>query len=144
MKQKPLPKKYRAFKRSLKVGKSHSGLGLFTLEPIKRKEFIIEYVGDVLTCKQADERGGKYLFETSDNRFIDGRARSNIARYINHSCKPNCEIEIRSGRIYVYSKRSIAAGEELSYDYGKEYWDEHIKPYGCRCDDCSKSRRASL
>lgn len=116
--------------------KSSAGLGLFTLESIKRKEFIIEYVGDTLTCRQADERGGKYLFETSENRFIDGSARTNTARYINHSCAPNCEIEIFRGRIYVFSKRAIKAGEELSYDYGEEYFDEHIKPHGCRCRSC--------
>lgn len=131
-----LPKKYQRYKRSLKVGKSRTGLGLYTLEDIPKGEFIIEYTGEVLTEKEADERGGKYLFETSKNRYIDGTARTNTARYINHSCRPNCEIEIKQGRIYVFSKRAIKAGEELNYDYEKEYWNEHIKPYGCKCDKC--------
>jgi len=132
----PLPKKYQSFKRSLKIGKSRTGLGLYTLADIPKGEFIIEYVGDVLTEKEADERGGKYLFETSKNRYIDGSARTNTARYINHSCRPNSEIEIKAGRIYVFSKRAIKAGEELNYDYEKEYWNEHIKPHGCKCDKC--------
>jgi uncharacterized protein len=133
-----LPKKYRHIRRSLVVRKSKSGLGLFTLEPIRRKEFIIEYTGEVLTGKEANEHGGKYLFETSKDRFLDGSARSNIARYINHSCDPNCEIEILRGRIYVFSRKSIKAEEELTYDYGEEYFDEHIKPLGCRCRSCKR------
>lgn len=131
-----LPKKYRNIRRSLTVRKSSAGLGLFTDEPIGRGEFVIEYHGPVLTSKEADAKGGKYLFETSRNRTIDGSARSNAARYINHSCKPNCEIDILRGRIYVFSKRGIKAGEELTYDYGKEYFDDYIKPYGCRCLAC--------
>lgn len=139
----PLPEKYRAFKRSLKVGKSRTGLGLYTLEDIPRGEFIIEYIGDILTEKEANERGGKYLFETSKNRYIDGTTRTNTARYINHSCRPNCEVEIRRGRVLIFSKRAIKAGEELNYDYEKEYWNEHIKPYGCRCDMCAEKRSKS-
>lgn len=131
-----LPKKYRKFQRKLAVRKSATGLGLFTLEPIKKGEFIIEYVGKILTRRQADEKGGKYLFETSANRFIDGTDRKNTARYINHSCRPNCEIEIRRGHVLVFSKRTIEAGEELNYDYGEEYFNEHIKPYGCKCAKC--------
>ena len=82
-------KKEKAGKKTI-VRRSKSGLGLFAGEDIKKKEFIIEYVGEVLTCKEADIRGGKYLFETSKNRFIDGSTRKNTARYINHSCAPNC------------------------------------------------------
>lgn len=115
-----------------------AGLGLFATQPIKKDEFIIEYVGDVITAKEADKRGGKYLFETSSRRVIDGSTRTNTARYINHSCKPNCETEIDRGRVYVYAKRSIKPGEELAYDYGKEYFDDFIKPIGCRCVACEK------
>lgn len=134
MKRQPLPKKYQNIKRSLIVKRGSSGLGLFTAEPIERDGFIIEYVGPILNARESDERGGRYLFETNKNRFIDGTARSNTARYINHSCRPNCEVEIRRGRVFVYAKRAIKAGEELSYDYGKEYVDEYVKP--CRCEKC--------
>lgn len=128
-----LPKKYRHITRSLRVRRGVSGLGLFTEKPIERRGFIIEYTGPVLTLTQADARGGKYLFETNKNRFIDGSSRKNLARYINHSCTPNCKIDILRGRIYVFALRKIASGEELTYDYQQEYFDEHIKPYGCRC-----------
>lgn len=141
MQRKPLPKKYRGIRRNLVVKKSKTGLGLFTLEPIKRKEFIIEYYGPILTCREANERGGKYLFETNKDRFIDGSIRENIARYINHSCEPNCEIEIYRGRIYVFSKRSIEPSEELNYDYEEEYFNEHIKPFGCRCVKCHSQHK---
>ncbi len=129
----PLPKKYRNIKRSLRVGRSRTGLGLFTDAPIEHKAFIIEYTGSLLNRVEADKRGGKYLFETNRNRFIDGSARSNIARYINHSCVPNCEVEIFRGRIYVFSLKNIPSGAELTYDYQKEYFDEYIKPHGCKC-----------
>jgi SET domain-containing protein len=135
---KELPKKYRNIKRDLVVKRSAAGLGLFTRERIKKGEFIIEYFGEILTEKEANERGGKYLFETSKNRYIDGTDRKNIARYINHSCGPNCEIEILRGRVYVFSKRTIEPGEELNYDYEEEYFNEHIKPHGCKCITCRK------
>ena len=125
----------------LVVKRSSAGLGLFTDAPIPRGEFIIEYWGPILTSKQADRKGGKYLFETSKNRIIDGTTRDNVARYINHSCKPNCEIDILRGRVYVFSKRSIKPGEELTYDYGKEYFNDYIKPYGCRCGTCAERKK---
>jgi len=131
-----LPKKYRNIKRNLIVKRSIAGLGLFTKDEIERGGFVIEYFGPILTEKEANLKGGKYLFETSKNRFVDGTSRKNIARYINHSCLPNCEIEILRGRIYVFTKRKIKAGEELFYDYDKEYFDELIKPLGCKCPKC--------
>ena len=122
----------------LKIKRSNSGLGLFAVESIKKGEFVIEYTGEVISNKEANRRGGKYLFETNKDRYIDGKGRKNIARYINHSCAPNCEVGIRRGRILVFAKKDIKVGEELCYDYGKEYFDEHIKPYGCKCHACQK------
>ena len=60
----------------------------------------------------------------------------NKARYLNHSCRPNCETDIVKGKVYIYAKRNIKSGEELTYDYGKEYVDDFIKPYGCKCLKC--------
>ena len=133
---KPLPKKYRQIKRQLIIKRSLAGLGLFTTEPIERGGFIVEYTGPILSNKEADARGGKYLFETNKNRFIDGSGRKNLARYINHSCRPNCEIDILRGRIFVFAKRKIKPGEELSYDYDEEYFNDLIKPVGCKCLKC--------
>jgi uncharacterized protein len=132
-----IPKKYSKIKRNLKIKRSKTGLGLYTLEPINKGEFIIEYIGPILNLKEANKKGGKYLFETNKNRFIEGSSRTNKARYINHSCKPNCEVDIKRGRILIFSKRKIDSGEELNYDYEKEYFDEYIKPFGCKCIKCN-------
>ena len=123
---------------TLRVGRSAAGLGLFAEEKIPREKFVIEYYGPVLTRKEADEKGGKYLFEVSDRKVVDGTPRYNRARYINHSCRPNCETDIVRGKIYIYSLRAIKPGEELAYDYGEEYFNDFIKPYGCRCAHCTK------
>ena len=124
---------------SYKVKRSSAGLGLFATTPIKRGAYIIEYTGRVLKGKEMDPVNNKYLFETSAVRMIDGSARSNTARYINHACKPNCEPEITAGRVFIKVIKRIEAGEELTYDYGKEYFNMYIKPYGCRCASCKKS-----
>lgn len=119
------------------VKRSRSGLGLFAVEPIKKGAFIIEYCGQPISKKEEGERTScKYLFEINSRKTIDGSDRSNTARYINHSCRPNAEVEIKKGHILIYAKRSIQGGEEINYDYGREYWNEHIKPRGCRCDKC--------
>lgn len=123
---------------SVQVKRSSAGLGLFAKQDIPKGQFIIEYFGRELSEKETYTSKSKYLFEVSSKKTIDGTIRENIARYINHSCRPNCEVEIKKGRVLVFSKRNIKAGEELSYDYGKEYWNEHIKPLGCKCDKCLK------
>lgn len=119
----------------LRVKRSHKGqgLGLVTFDSIKKGECVIEYVGRVITEKEEYTSNSKYLFEINKKKTIDGRPRFNKAGYINHSCQPNCEVEIRKERIYIMAKRNIKEGEELLYDYGEEYFDEHIRKIGCRC-----------
>lgn len=117
----------------LRVGRSATGLGLFAEEPIAKGKCIIEYTGRQISKEEEYESYSKYLFEVSKTKTIDGRAKTNKARYINHSCRPNCEIEIRLERVYVFSKRNIRKGEELTYDYDTDYFDEYIKPVGCKC-----------
>jgi SET domain-containing protein len=119
--------------------RSSAGLGLFAGQDIKKGDFIIEYVGEVITRKEADDRGGKYLFETSANRVVDGKARSNKARYINHACKPNAEVEIERGHINIYAIKNIKDGEEINYDYGEEYVEEYCKP--CLCATCLSKKK---
>ena len=126
---------------SYHVKRSSAGLGLFATVPIKRGTYIIEYVGRVLQGKEMDPVNNKYLFETSRVRMIDGSVRSNTARYINHSCKPNCEPEITAGRVFIKSIKRIESGEELTYDYGEEYVNMYIKPYGCRCASCMAKKK---
>ncbi len=125
----------------LAVKRSSAGLGLFATRPFKKGERIIEYVGRTISNAEAYTSRSKYLFEVNKRKTIDGAARANIARYINHSCRPNCDPEIEHGRIFIDAIRSIKAGEELSYNYGKEYVDEHIKPFGCRCAKCSAQKQ---
>jgi SET domain-containing protein len=121
----------------LKVKRSSAGLGLFAGEAIPKGNCIIEYVGREISKEEETKSKSQYLFEVSKNKTIDGAARSNTARYINHSHRPNCEVEIYKGRIFIFSKRNIKEGEELSYDYGKEFVDVHIVPKGCKCVRCA-------
>ena len=128
--------KYTVGNHKVAVKRSKAGLGLFAAELIPKGSCIIEYVGRVISKKEEYTSRSKYLFEINSRRTIDGAMRSNIARYINHSCRPNVEAENWQGRIFMMAYRNIKAGEELSFDYGQEYWDEHIKGKGCRCDKC--------
>lgn len=128
-------------KFDLKVKRSSAGLGLFANEPISKNACIIEYVGRTLTKEEAETSKSKYLFEIGPRKTIDGTARTNLARYINHSCKPNAEAEIHRGRVFVFALRNIAKGEELTYHYGKEYFNDIIKPMGCRCAACKPPQR---
>jgi SET domain-containing protein len=125
--------------RGLQVKRSRPGcgLGLFTSVPIRKGECVIEYVGKLIPTKLADTLTTKYLFEIDEKLTIDGSVRTNTARYINHSCRPNCEAELDGNRIFIYATKNIAAGEELTYDYGDEYFNDFIKPKGCRCDYCA-------
>lgn len=123
------------------VKRARAGLGLFAARPYKKGERIIEYFGRIISREEEYTSRSKYLFEVSARKTIDGATRSNIARYINHSCRPNCIPEIRQGRVYIEALRGIKPGEELAYDYGDEYFDEHIKPKGCRCEKCSGAGR---
>jgi SET domain-containing protein len=123
----------------LDVKRSTAGLGLFAGEDIPKGKCVIEYVGRTISKKEEETSRSKYLFEVNSKKTIDGTARTNTARYINHSHRPNCEVEIHKAQVFILSRRAIKAGEELNYDYGKEYFDEHIKPYGCRCAKCNPS-----
>jgi SET domain-containing protein len=118
------------------VKRTPRGLGLFTRKRISRGKLVVEYTGNLLPSEEAYRKGGRYLFEVNSRWIIDGAGRENISRYINHSCRPNCEPRTRGMRVLIYARRNIDAGEELSYDYGKEYFDDLIKPKGCRCDHC--------
>jgi uncharacterized protein len=119
------------------IKRTGTGLGLITLKPISKGTRIIEYFGPLVPNEEVEKRTGKYFFELNDKFSVDGSPRDNIARYINHSCRPNAEAIIsRNERIWIWARRDIKAGEELTYNYGKDYFDNVIKPMGCRCVRC--------
>ncbi len=123
------------------VRRSSAGLGLFAEEAIAKGAFIIEYTGDRINDEEAERRWKRqYLFFVHDDLCIDGTGRENTARYINHACRPNAEPEHDEDehRIYIYAKRNIKAGEEITYHYGKEFFNRFIKPKGCQCTSCQK------
>lgn len=119
---------------SYAIKRTAHGLGFFTLESIPKDKRIIEYIGPVLTYEEADKKGGKYLFNIDEKYVIDGSPRSNIARYINHSCQPNAKAYTSGIRVWIWSLRAIKAGEEITINYGKEYLATHIKR--CKCKRC--------
>lgn len=123
---------------NLVVKRAATGLGLFTLQPIKSGSRIIEYVGELISNEESNKRGGKYLFQLSQRRVIDGKDRSNTARYINHSCRPNAKGYSERSKIFIYAERDIHAGEQITIDYGTEYFRQHIAAKGCKCEHCTK------
>lgn len=126
----------------VKVKRSSAGLGLFANKDFKKGDLIIEYIGEKITEAEANRRGGRYLFELNDDWTIDGKDRTNVARYINHACKPNAypELDDAEEHIYIYAKRAIKAGEEITYHYGKMYFDDLIKKSGCLCATCQENK----
>jgi len=133
------------------IGKSRiSGRGAFAARRIRKAARIIEYLGERISPAEADARyeGGPakqprvLLFTVDSETVIDAGVGGNAARFINHSCEPNCEAVTRSGRIWIYALRNIQVGEELTYDYGltgePEDREEQKRLHACRCgaDTC--------
>ena len=82
------------------------------------------------------------MFEVNSRWTIDGSNRRNLARYFNHSCRPNCEIEIYKGRVWIFARRNIKPGEELGYDYGEAYVEAYLSGK-CLCAACAPKARAA-
>ncbi|XP_048130181.1 LOW QUALITY PROTEIN: histone-lysine N-methyltransferase ATXR7-like [Rhodamnia argentea] len=125
--------------------------GLIAQEPIEAEDFVIEYVGELIRPQVSDIRerhyekmgiGSSYLFRLDDGYVVDATKRGGIARFINHSCEPNCYTKIISvdgqKRIFIYAKRHIAAGEELTYNY-KFPLEEKKIPCNCGSRRCRGS-----
>lgn len=121
------------------------GNGVFAARKIPEGARIIEYQGKRITEKQANKRFGldpenpfhTFFFSLESGKLIDGGDEGNDARWINHSCEPNCEAQEDQGRVYIHALRDIARGEELNYDYGLVIDDKLTKQmkkdYACRC-----------
>lgn len=104
---------------------------MFAGELIPKDSCIIEYVGKEVSKEESETSRSKYLFEVTKNKTLDGKPKINPAGYINHSCRPNAEAVIHKQRVYIFSTKTIKPGEEIAYDYGKEYTKEHCTP--CLC-----------
>lgn len=86
------------------------------------------------------ERGARYMFEIDNRWTIDGSPRSNAARYANHACKPNAEAIDNNGRIFLRARRRIEPGEEITYDYGRSYFELFLAGGRCRCAACAAQK----
>jgi SET domain-containing protein len=129
--------------RRTRVGRSATGLGLFATKSFKRGDYVATYRGRRITTEESarrEARGAKYMFELNSRWTIDGSPRWNLARYINHSCEPNAKPVGRNGGIVIVALERIEPGEEITYDYGEEYFDLFFKT-NCRCAACRAKRR---
>jgi SET domain-containing protein len=126
-----------------RVGRAATGLGLFATAPIERGAFIIAYNGRRISNARAarlEARGARYLYEINSRWTIDGSSRRNIARYANHSCRPNAESDVVKGKVILRAIKHIKPGDEITYDYGEEYFELFLEPKGCKCAKCSTQR----
>ena len=128
-----------------RVGRSPTGLGLFATKPIKKGTKIVRYFGPLLDSKKKkdDAIENKYLFELNNRWTIDGSVRENVARYINHACRPNAESDVkpRKRKVFIRAIKNIEPGDEINYDYGTDYFKAYLKPIGCKCVACEKKRK---
>ncbi|AVQ82983.1 MULTISPECIES: SET domain-containing protein [unclassified Variovorax] len=121
------------------------GNGVFAVQDLAEGETLIEYKGEIISWKEALRRhphdpaqpNHTFYFHIDDGRVIDGNVKGNDARWINHSCEPNCEADEVDGRVYIKALRNIAAGEELNYDYGliidEPYTPKLLSEFPCWC-----------
>ncbi len=123
------------------------GNGVFARRKIPAGSLVSEYVGEIITEKEAEKRTGldpenpyhTFFFALGNGKMIDGASGGNDVRWINHSCAPNCEAREDNNRIFIYTLRDIQRGEELNYDYGLVLEGRHTpavkRAYQCRCGE---------
>jgi hypothetical protein len=121
------------------------GRGVYALRSIPKGTRIVEYLGDRISHREADTRyeakgqddGHTFLFVVNSRVVIDAGVDGNEARFINHSCDPNCDTVIEGGRVFIEALRDIEPGEELGYEYGLTWSTtddpEELAHYACRC-----------
>jgi SET domain-containing protein len=116
-----------------------AGQGLFAAQDIGKGTKIMRYIGEKITHKESDRRlaaGNVYIFGLNERYALDGNTPKNTARYINHSCDPNCQTEQFGNSIWIVSIKDIQAGEELSYNYEYEADDDPSQPCHCGAQHC--------
>lgn len=115
------------------------GRGAFAVKPIAKGETIAEYTGERITKAESERRceaGNPYIFQIDELTDLDGDNPDNAARFINHSCDPNCEALDYEGRIWIEAIRDIRPGEELTFNYGYGLADYRDNPCGCGTPNC--------
>jgi len=125
------------------------GLGVFAVQAIRAGTRIIEYTGELISHAEGERRyptpsdgheepEHTYLLQLDEDRVIDANVGGNDARYINHSCAPNCEPMPAGDHMWIVSVRHIRVGEELGYDYAIELDEPHTparkKRFPCFCE----------
>lgn len=117
------------------VGPSRiAGQGLFAAQEIAQGNRIVPYIGEKIASAERARRlaaGNAYIFHLNYRYAIDGATLANTARYMNHSCNPNCTVDRTDGTLWIVALRHIAAGEELSFNYG--YDMQHYRDNPCHC-----------
>lgn len=115
------------------------GIGGFAKMDIAAGTWVVEYTGETITKDESLRRcesGNAYVFSLGDEWDLDGSVSWNAARFLNHSCEPNCEAERIEGRIWIIARRDIRAGEELTFNYGYALDDYREHPCRCGADGC--------
>ncbi len=122
----------------IRESKIHA-MGVFAKQKITSNTKIVEYVGRLISkeeSKQLCSSGNNFIFELDGKTDIDGNVDWNIARFINHSCEPNCEAQIIDGHIWIVAIRDVEPGEELTFNYGYSIENYHDYPCKCRSNKC--------
>ena len=115
------------------------GTGGYARKNLAAGTLIIEYVGEKITKAEANARceaNNEYIFTLDDEFDLDGNVPWNPARFINHSCAPNCDVEVEAGQILIIAWRDIAQGEELTFNYGYDLADYRDHPCRCGAAEC--------
>ena len=115
------------------------GTGLFARNAITEGEQILEYVGKKISKAESlllCEAGNPFVFDLDEEWDIDGSVEWNPARFANHSCSPNCEVQNEDGRLWMIALRPIAPGEELTYNYGYDFAEFREHPCACGTPEC--------
>jgi uncharacterized protein len=110
------------------------GFGAFARRDLPKGARLIEYVGQKIDKQESlrrCEENNEYIFTLNEQEDLDGNVEWNPARFINHSCAPNCDAELEEGRIWIVASRAIRAGEEIALNYGFDL--EDYRKYPCRC-----------
>jgi SET domain-containing protein len=115
------------------------GIGGFARVDIRRGKRLIEYIGPRISKADAQaelQKQNAYIFILNETTDIDGSVEWNLARFLNHSCNPNCEADIVHDRVWLYALRNIRAGEELTYNYSYDIEDYADRPCYCGAHNC--------